>query len=675
MIFRFPFLVPLIGLLSGIISGFYLHESFFSSSHYSSLLLGVIFIVSAIVLFLFINRQSSTPSKSIMINPYHALWIWMLFSGIGFISQWAASPRELNNHEKDAVVRATGIVENSSTYATGDEYIIRILSFHDCNNNIIRPGNNFRIKLKTDGYTSQPDRILSFPAKLKPVTDNPRFRPSGYAKKIHREGIVYNCFASADKIHDIGYNPSIKGTALMIRESVASKIENSSLDRQTSAFIISILLGDRSLLSEETLQSFSDSGASHILALSGLHVAIILGILSPLLLPFRLFRKRNLSLWIAISILWIYAFITGLAPSTTRACVMATFIVTASSLQRKNGSFNALLASACIILIFNPCAVFNAGFQLSFFCVASILLFAEKLNPIEHHSHPYLYNIVALLVVSLSATAGTWCLASLYFSKIPMMFLPINLLILPFLPCFMWIAVIYVILLCLGIDISWLGDLLDISYLFISGIIETFSADGSGVIIFKATWSTVVLWLLGLGIIGFNLRTVRKTQFFYAGGALLLSSILIIPFFKTNDPDSIIFHNDFNNIGVTLYKGSSPSIVDFPRYSISQFSHSGAEIFVIDASVTDETISTILKNNSTTPRYLILGGGIFSPQIQALLSMHQFAKIFTHPSLPRKREEDLITELNGHGVNNIFSLRNEGYVEEFIRAASNDNDN
>ena len=162
--------------------------------------------------------------------------------------------------------------------------------------------------------------------------------------------------------------------ASKMRDRIEILIEKSMLDRAVSEFIISILLGDKSFLSNDVRDSFNNSGVAHILALSGMHVAIIMGIILLLLFPLQLMGMRKLRYVIALALIWAYAFMTGLAPSTVRACVMTSFMVLALLTQRRNKAVNSLLASAFIIILVDPASVYDIGLQLSFCVLHAYLL-------------------------------------------------------------------------------------------------------------------------------------------------------------------------------------------------------------------------------------------------------------------------------------------------------------
>lgn len=173
-----------------------------------------------------------------------------------------------------------------------------------------------------------------------------------------------------------------------------------------------------------------------MLALSGMHVSIIAGIILWLLFPFNLFGIYKWRYIATLPILWGYTLVTGLSPSTVRAAIMLTVVMTCILTERKNSAWNALLLAVFIIILFNPDSLYDIGLQLSFICVASLIFFAGPLNPIDQHKHNILYDIVSAILVTLSATAASWVLSSYYFGIFPILFIPANLIVLPLLPIY-----------------------------------------------------------------------------------------------------------------------------------------------------------------------------------------------------------------------------------------------
>ena len=218
-------------------------------------------------------------------------------------------------------------------------------------------------------------------------------------------------------------------------EKANEKIGNSFttfLNTESSALCKALCLADKSSLDSKIKKDFSRAGASHILAVSGMHVGIIFTAISTLLSLISRGRKFQLFAGIlSICFLWFYAFICGLQPSIVRACTMFSVPIIGKLLKRDVSSLNSLLFTAFCMLIYDHTYLFNLGFQLSFLAVAGILLFQEKIFNILPLQNKILIWIWSLTSVSIAAQITTLPLTIYYFHNIPVFSLLSNLFVVP----------------------------------------------------------------------------------------------------------------------------------------------------------------------------------------------------------------------------------------------------
>lgn len=170
-------------------------------------------------------------------------------------------------------------------------------------------------------------------------------------------------------------------------------------------------LGWRTALSGEINEPFMKSGTMHIFAISGLHIALIAGILVSLLRVVRVPR-----VWcgvVVIPLIWFYTAATGWQPSAVRSTVMMTIVVGGWSLRRPSDLLNSLAAAGFVILLWDPQQLFQASFQLSFFVVLSIALF---LPPLERLRDRLFVADPLLAPEAMTAWQRGWRAAARYFS-------------------------------------------------------------------------------------------------------------------------------------------------------------------------------------------------------------------------------------------------------------------
>lgn len=278
-------------------------------------------------------------------------------------------------------------------------------------------------------------QTLVFKAKLEPNTamrDLPdEIDPADFLVRKH---IHLGALITEEDIRDVQEATGFTGFILAIHNRVIAVISQLGLAPDAKSFVIASLFGEKQSLDDELRNDFRNAGIAHVLAVSGLHVGIIAFMVSILLWPLFITGYGRLR-WIIVAVaVWGYVLITGFSPSATRAGIMATVFVIGYLLRRNNQPVNSLCLSALLILVFDPAALFEIGFQLSFAAVLSILLFAERLNPVSPR-RKVLHSSMAYVTVSLCAMLGTGVLSAIYFHSFPVYFLFSNIatcLILPF---------------------------------------------------------------------------------------------------------------------------------------------------------------------------------------------------------------------------------------------------
>ncbi len=250
-----------------------------------------------------------------------------------------------------------------------------------------------------------------------------------YRKYMIHSGYKYYSFAA--KYAPTGeYSVGIKHKSAIIQQKLLARY-SSRIDNQRSLAIVSALtLGYRDYLDEEIREKFMEAGISHIMAVSGLHVGIIMLIASSLLKVIRI-RSRFLSIIIIILSVWTFALISGMSPSVSRASIMFTFISTGKHIGRHVNPVNSLLASAFILLILNPFILFSASFQLSYSAVLTILLFFKKVDNLIKFSGLLLRKLWSLISVTLLAQAGTLPFVLYYFKSVAPLSVFTNILAIP----------------------------------------------------------------------------------------------------------------------------------------------------------------------------------------------------------------------------------------------------
>lgn len=176
-------------------------------------------------------------------------------------------------------------------------------------------------------------------------------------------------------LHPLGLIEGFRIKMLVCRENLREEYARYFKDENLSV-LSALTLGDKSLLEKDTQQVFSETGTSHILALSGLHLGILVSIFNFLVLKrLRRWWSRAIGLVLVVSLLWTFTFLVGMPISLLRASTMFTLMQIGVCMGRGRGAtLNNLSLSAILLLVADPLSLFDVGFQMSFAAVLAIIL-------------------------------------------------------------------------------------------------------------------------------------------------------------------------------------------------------------------------------------------------------------------------------------------------------------
>ena len=291
--------------------------------------------------------------------------------------------------------------------------------------------------------------------RISPPANQKNFDEFDYARYLMRRGISGTGYVAAGKwitLRSVQTNGTIhlrlRCLADSYREKVIALYRQLGFTGDELAVLSALTIGDKTELSESVRESYSIAGASHILALSGLHIGLLYAFLFFILRPVA--RKgrtgrcvRSVSLLV---LLWAFAFFTGLSPSVVRSVTMFSILALADVFGRQPFSLNTLAVTAWLMLLCNPAGLFDVGFQLSFLAVASILLIQRPVYRLFAVRNRVGKSIWGLMSVSIAAQIGTAPLVMFYFSRFSVHFLLTNLLVIPLITIILYAAIFMLLL-------------------------------------------------------------------------------------------------------------------------------------------------------------------------------------------------------------------------------------
>lgn len=366
-------------------------------------------------------------------------------------------------------------------------------------------------------------RILFYAALRKPDGDKTVPDEITYADIASRSGIVATSFITATNIKRVSKDRGVISFMARQRTRLIDLLYSSSLSPDSKTFLATALLGRSDAIGSDTRQAFAKAGLSHILALSGMHVAIVAAILFWALSPIVLIAPRHVRSISIISAIWAYAFITGLGAPVVRAAVMTSLVLAADLLQRRTFPLNSLMMAALMILVVSPSQITRLGFQLSFLAIASIIAFADYLNPVAKSRNMLLRGAGAAFAMSVAAMMATALVSALHFHSLPLLFLAANMIVGPVvIPVILGGGLIIILALSAGLPYGIPALVVDDAVSFLNHTASFISRlSWATADIWALSTITVVLLLATLALIAYTLRSNSST------GGLITASIVM----------------------------------------------------------------------------------------------------------------------------------------------------
>jgi len=211
-----------------------------------------------------------------------------------------------------------------------------------------------------------------------------------------------------------------------IRAYLSLQISN-HLNENEASLARALILGDKSLLSLETRETFGNAGAMHVLAISGLHVGIIMYLLFFLFKRFTKWISRRTAVVVTVLFLWVFAGVTGWSPSVVRATLMFSLLLIGQQWGRSGNAMNTLFFSAFLLLLYDPLLIFDIGFQLSYGAMLGIFVFFDRVRSLVKTRSWLLTKAWEGTALGISAQMFTIPLVLYHFHQFPNYFWLTNL--------------------------------------------------------------------------------------------------------------------------------------------------------------------------------------------------------------------------------------------------------
>ncbi|WP_300491304.1 ComEC/Rec2 family competence protein [Flavobacterium sp.] len=384
------------------------------------------------------------------------------------------------------------------------------------------------------------DAVAAVPKNRNPFQFN-------YADYMAKRNVFHQMYLNRDNFIVIGYSNTITRRIAAYRDRLLEGFEKHHFKPETQHIINALVLGQRQDMDSQTVSAYADAGAAHILAISGLHIALLYGILLFLTKPLKRIKNgKTLQLLIPIVLLWFYALLTGFSASVVRSVTMLSFLSFGLFLNRSANSFQGILVSLLLLVAIKPNFVFDIGFQLSYMAVFAIISLQTIFQKIRLPKNPILRYLIGIVWVSFAAQVGVLPLCLYYFHQIPLLFIASNLVVLPMTTLILTLGILLTILNFIpGNLILFLGKVL-------SFLIETMNAYISWIASFRSltlrnlSFNTELLFVLYIVMIALFLWFRKRTPIRLMG---LLSTLILLQitywftlYMIRNKEELVVFH-------------------------------------------------------------------------------------------------------------------------------------
>jgi competence protein ComEC len=403
--------------------------------------------------------------------------------------------------------------------------------------------------------------VLLFSAQFQKINKPLNPYQFDYRKYLEKLGVHHQVFLrnAVWLKSDITTN-SIHELAEKFRNKVELALLSNKISGDELAVIKALVLGQRNDVSKELLEEYTNAGAIHILAVSGLHVGIILMLLSFVLKPLeRIKYGKSIKAILIILFLWCFAIVAGLSASVVRAVTMFSAVAIGMSFRRKTFVLHSLVISIFVLLLCKPMFVFDVGFQLSYLAVFSIVTIQPKLMSIWKPKFKPVNYFWQLFTVSIAAQIGVLPISLFYFHQFPGLFMLSNLVIIPFIGLILAFGIVTIVLALLNLLPTVVAEI----YVFVIKSMNNFmgwiSNKEAFLIVdipFSVTSLLISYLLFFVGIYFLEKRKSKATIYLLITIVLFQFNLLLEKRSVNTTQEFIVFHKSRNTVIGVNKKGN-----------------------------------------------------------------------------------------------------------------------
>lgn len=408
--------------------------------------------------------------------------------------------------------------------------------------------------------------ILAVRTCLERVTNLGNPGEFNYERYLRFNGISYRGYVASGRSELLSTNnPGLWGSLYAIRAILIQKLKDARLDGNELSVASALILGHRSALDKELMTAYAGAGATHVLAVSGLHVGIVYVILNSLLKFLDRQRKtRFIKTALLIILLFGYAGLTGLSASVFRAATMFSFVAIGKAIKRDTSIFNTLAVSAFVLISLNPMIIMEVGFQLSYAAVLGIVVI-----------HPWLFNLVvfpnsrlldwawSITCVSISAQIATAPLGLLYFHQFPNFFWVSNLLVIPAAAMILYLGFLLFVFSFWQPALLYFGFLLKTLIFMLNQLVVWIEQIPYSVLsgIDISTLETLLIYAIIVSAFLFILQKMSKGLYVALSFAIVFMVFQVVEVYQQKHQEFITIYNVKGETAIALFNGTEVTFI------------------------------------------------------------------------------------------------------------------
>lgn len=430
-----------------------------------------------------------------------------------------------------------------------DKYIVEILKI-----DTITVTGKTLLNIQKDSILSkfQVDDILvttDVLSELLPPLNPNQFNYKAYLK---RQYIYHQIFSENDALLYLSRDThTLSGYANDLRNNINNALKAYDFKNDELSVINALILGQRQEISKTVYNNYINAGAVHILAVSGLHVGILLFIFSSVLKPIEyVAHGKYVKVLLLLLLLWSYALLAGASASIIRASTMFSIVAIGMHLKRPTNIYNTLAVSIFLILLFKPLFLFDIGFQLSYLAVIAIVSIQPLLYKLWKPKLWFLDKTWQILTVTIAAQFGVIPISLFYFHQLPGLFWLSNIVIIPLLGIILTTGILVIVLAMLNVLPQLLAD----TYGDVISLMNTFFewiANQEEFILKNISFNMLyvpVSYFMIIALVRLFINRNHNTLKLLFIAIISVQIIFIFTKYKSNQDAFIVFHKSRNTV-------------------------------------------------------------------------------------------------------------------------------